>query len=260
MPRGISGNIILTIKTNQIMRKLLCLILLLPLAAVSQENDSYLLNLSQITVKTGHTSQFIAGVKSWKKCYNDNDGKEHWNMWHRVQGEGSVFTMSSSMAKWAEMDDDNDAAGKECRTIVIDLIMPHVKSVSYNIARSLPKVSRTTPMPEDTKLVWVYNVKTNNSVAFMDVVKEVESTIKKAKGDTKASWFGVVGGGPEVSDYFVSVPMKNFAEMDIDEDGVWEIYEKAHGKDKTNALRAKFRSLVTSDWSYMYTLNKELSN
>jgi hypothetical protein len=241
------------------MRKLLYLMLLLPLVVVSQENESFLLNLSEITVKTGHTSQFIEGVKSWKKCYMDNDGKDHWNMWHRVQGEGSVFTMTSTMAKWAEMDDDsNDTAGKECRTKVIDLIMPHVKSVNYNIARSMPKVSRTTPFPEDAKLVWVYNVKTSNSSNFMEAIKELSAAMKKAEGDTKATWYNVMGG--EGADYFVAVPYKNFAELDVDSDGVWKVYEKANGKAKTDALKAKFRASVSSDWSYMYTLNKELSN
>ena len=243
------------------MRKLLYLMLLLPLVMVSQENESFLLNLSEITVKTGHTAQFIEGVKSWKKCYMDNDGKDHWNMWHRVQGEGSVYTMTSTMAKWAEMDDDSkDTAGKECRTKVIDLIMPHVKSVNYNIARSMPKVSRTTPLPEDTKLVWVYNVKTNNSTSFMDVVKEIENTVKKTEGDTDAIWYNVIGGSPETANYFVAVPFKNFAALDEDKDSVWKIYEKAHGKSKADALRAKFRSSVSSDWSYMYTLSKDLSN
>ena len=129
------------------MRKLLYLLLLLPFVVVSQGNESFL--------KQGHEAQFIEGVKSWKKCYQDNEGKNKWNMWRRVQGEGSVYTLTSSMAKWAEMDEDNDIAGQKCRIKVVDLIRPHIKSTNYNIARSMPEVSRTTPMPEDTKLVWV---------------------------------------------------------------------------------------------------------
>ncbi len=30
----------------------------------------------------------LEGVKSWKKCYIDNEGKDKWNMWKRMQGEG----------------------------------------------------------------------------------------------------------------------------------------------------------------------------
>lgn len=242
------------------MRKLLYLLLLSPIMLLSQENESFLLNLSEITVKSGHNAQFIEGVKSWKKCYVDNEGKDKWNMWQRMQGEGTVYTLTSTMAKWAEMDDDNDPAGKECRMQVVNLIMPHVKSVHYNIARSMPDYSRSTGMPEDTGLVWVYNVKTKNSTDFREVVGEITSALKKAEGDSRGTWYNTVGGSPEVADYFVGIPYKNFAALDVDRDGAWKVYEKANGKVKTDALRAKFRASVSSDWSYIYTLNKELSN
>tara|TARA_R110000868_G_scaffold1389_7_gene10720 strand:+ start:17115 stop:17837 length:723 start_codon:yes stop_codon:yes gene_type:complete len=239
------------------MRKLFFALLLLPFLAVSQGNESFLLNLSEITVKHGHDAQFVEGVKAWKKCYVDNEGKDKWNMWRRVQGEGSVYTLTSTMAKWAEMDDDGDAAGKECRIKVVNLIIPHVKSVNYNIARSMPEVSRSTGMPEDTKLVWVYNVKTSNSTSFTEAVAEMSSTIKKTEGDSRGTWYNIQGG--EGADYFIGIPFKNFAELDIDRDGVWKVYEKANGKAKTDALRAKFRASVSSDWSYLYSLNEELS-
>ncbi len=41
------------------MRKLLYLLLLSPIMLLSQENESFLLNLSEITVKSGHNAQFI---------------------------------------------------------------------------------------------------------------------------------------------------------------------------------------------------------
>jgi len=242
------------------MRKLLYLILLLPFVVVSQGNESILLTMSEITVKQGHDAQFLEGVKSWKECYLENEGTNKWNMWRRVQGEGSVYTLTGTMANWAEMDEEGDAAGKECRMIVMNFIMPHVKSINYNIARTIPSISRSTGMPEDTELVNVYNFKTSNSTAFRECVDEITAAVKKAEGDSRGVWYSVQGGAPEAPDYFVGAPFKNFADLDNDRDGVWAIYEKAHGKSKTDALRAKFRSCVSSDWSYMYTLNKSLSN
>ncbi|WP_299552902.1 hypothetical protein [Seonamhaeicola sp.] len=242
------------------MKKLLYLMLLLPLLVVAQENESFLLNLSEITVKTGHDAQFVEGVKAWKECYLENKGEDNWNMWRRVQGEGNVYTMTSVMANWAEMDEKGDPAGKECRMIVVNLIMPHVESVHYNIARSKPDVSRSAPMPEDTGLVWVYSVQVNNSTDFNEVVSEISKAVKKAEGDGRGTWYNVMGGAPEVPHYFIGIPFKNFAALDVERDGVWKVYEKAHGKSKTDALRAKFRACVDKDWSYMYTLQKELSN
>lgn len=242
------------------MKKLLFMVLLFPLLAVSQSNSSILLNMSEFTIKPGHEAQFTEGVKAWKKCYLDNEGTWKWNMWRRVQGEGSVFVLTSTMANWAEMDDDNDEAGQKCWVNAINLIMPNVKSVNYNIARTMPNLSRTTPMPESTTVVYVYNVKTSNGDAFREVVAELVGAMKKADGDTRGTWYDVQGGAPDVADYFVGVPHDNFASMDIDRDGPWTTYEKANGKAKTDALRAKWRSSVSSDWAYMYTLNKELSN
>lgn len=234
--------------------------LLLPLLVVSQENESFLLNLSEITVKPGHSAQFIQGVKAWKECYLENNGEDKWNMWKRVQGEGNVYTMTSVMANWAEMDEKGDPAGKECRMTVVNLIMPHVESIHYNIARSIPKFSRNGPFPEDTELVRVYNVKINNSTSFRECIKETSSALKNTTRGTRAIWYDVAGGGPEVSDYFVAIPFKNFAELDVKRDGVWTVYEKANGKKKTDELKAKFRACIDNDWSYLYTLNKALSN
>lgn len=242
------------------MRKLLYLMLLLPLIAVSQEKESFLLNMSEITVKNGHNAQFIAGVKAWKDCYLENEGEDKWNVWKRVQGEGNVYTMTSSMANWAEMDEDGDEAGKNCRMIVVNLIMPHVKSVHYNIASSMPDMSSDSTFPEDTEVVWAYNVKVNNSTSFKEVLKDVNSALSKSTEGVRGYWYSVVGGAPEVSDYFVIIPHKNFADLDVEREGVWTIHEKANGKKKTDAVRAKFRAAVDSDWSYIYSLQKELSN
>lgn len=241
------------------MRKLLYVMLLLPFVLIAQENESFLLNMSEITVKQGHEAQFIEGVKSWKACYLENEGEDKWNIWRRVQGEGTVYTMTSRMAKWAEMDEEGDAAGKACRMVVVNLIRPHVKSIHYNIARSIPELSRTTPNPENTELVNVYSFKTSNSTSFREVVDALSSAMKKAEG-TRATWYSVVGGAPEVADYFVGVPFKNFADLDVERDGVWKIYEKANGKSKTDALRDKMRASLSSQWSYMYSLSKDMSN
>jgi len=242
------------------MRKLLFMVLLLPVLAISQSNDSFLLNMTELNVKFGHNEQFLEGMKAYKKCYVDNGGTDKWSLWHRVQGEGSVYVLTSSMAKWAEMDEDRDEAGQKCWINVVNLIRPHLQSVGYNIASSLPKVSRTTPFPETTTMVYVYSAKTSNGTAFMEAVSELTAAMKKADGDTRGTWYDSQGGGPDTADYFVGVPHDNFADMDVDRDGPWTTYEKANGKAKTDALRAKFRASISSDWSYMYTLNKELSN
>ncbi|NCQ15847.1 MAG: hypothetical protein GW810_13825, partial [Flavobacteriales bacterium] len=124
----------------------------------AQNNEKALLTMSEITVKQGHNAQFMEGVKQWKECYLENKGEETWNMWQRVQGEGTVYVMTGLMSNWADMD-KKDPVNKECYTTVLNFIMPHVEKVNFNIARTMPEFSRGPS--EDMKLVWVtfYRVK-----------------------------------------------------------------------------------------------------
>ena len=240
------------------MKKLLFLMLLIPFLAQSQNDGSKLLNMSEITVKYGHESEFIEGVKLWKKCYLENKGTDKFNVWRRVQGEGVVYVLTGMMDNWAEMDKE-DAPGKVCRKTITDLIMPHVENVNYNISRTMPEVSRTTPA-EGTKLVSVSFFRVENSTVFNDVIKETSATMKLAEGSIRGTWYSFVGGGPDSPNYMVSIPYKNFGDLDVTRDGVWKIYEDKHGKEKTDELRAIFRASLKNFWSYLYSLNEELSN
>ena len=246
-------------KIQIFMRKLLLFVVLLPVMALSQSNESILLDMTELTVKFGHNEEFIQGMKAYRKCYNDNGGTYSSNLWRRVQGEGAVYVLTNTMENWAEMDEGRSDASSKCWNNVLYHVRPHLQSVGRNIARSMPNISRTTPMPETTSMVMVYSVKTSNGDAFREVIGELTAALKKADGDSRGTWYSTVGGAADGADYFVGVPHDNFASMDVDRDGVWTTYEKANGKAKTDALRAKFRSSVSKDWSYMYRLI-DLSN
>ena len=241
----------------KILKNLIYLLFLLPMVTSAQDNKPVLLNISEITVKPGHNAQFIEGVKLYKETYLKNKGTEHWNLWHRVQGKGNVYVLASTMAKWADMD-KKDAAAEACRETVVNFIMPNVESVEYNIARSMPEISGTNM--DSTKLIWVTSFKVKNSTDFNDVIKSISSAIKTAEGSYRGFWYDVMGGAPETPNYFVTDPFKGFPDLDKERDGVWKIYEKVNGKKAADALRAKFRDAVDKMWSYMYTLNVDVSN
>ncbi|MCB0433258.1 MAG: hypothetical protein KDD18_09740, partial [Mangrovimonas sp.] len=99
-----------------------------------------------------------------------------------------------------------------------------------------------------------------NSADFKEVVQGIQSALKSSNDDRNGKWFTFMGGDRDDADYFVSTPFSKFADLDKDEDGVWQVYEKVNGKKKADELRAKFRSSVVDVWSYIYTLNKDLSN
>ena len=224
---------------------------------MAQDNPGTLLNITEITVKPGHNDQFLQGVKLWKECYIKNNGTDHWNLWHRVQGKGNVYVLSGPMANWAEMD-KTDPAGKECRLTVINFIMPHVESFENNIAQNMPDLSAQAETSE--KVIWVYFFKVRNSMVFNEVIQSINSAIKSDKGKLRGNWFAMQGGSSETPDYFVSTPFADFAALDKDTDNVWKIYERVNGKKATDAIRDKFRSSVDEVWAYLYTLEKDLSN
>ncbi|SEQ86573.1 hypothetical protein SAMN05421824_2537 [Hyunsoonleella jejuensis] len=231
-----------------------CLVLIFQ-TALAQEDESFLMDLSTFTIKFGHNSNFVDGVKKWNKCYKDNDGKGKWNVWHRQHGKTNEYVMASRLKNWAEMEVSDDA-GKACRAIALNSVIPFVESVEYTTSESIPEYSRKTPA-EDMALVWVYNFKVKNSTLFNEVIKGITSAISSKEGDKRAFWYRNLTG--EGSTYFVSTPFAGYAELDKENDGVWKVYESVHGKSKTEELRNKFRASMDSYSSYIYTLEKDLS-
>ena len=230
-------------------------LLMLPFTTQAQEDESFLLNTTAFTVKFGHDANFTDGVKKWNKCYKDNKGTETWNVWHRIQGEGNVYVLGSRMKNWAAMD-DSDPAGKACAAIAITSIIPHIESSAQGISRSIPKLSRKASY-EGTSVIWVTSFKVNNGMLFNEIADEVTSTIATKEGDKRGYWYRVMGG--KGASHFVTTPYKSFAEMDIERDGVWEAYESIKGKAKTKEMREKFNTTFDDVWSYIYTLEEELS-
>lgn len=223
----------------------------------AQNDNSVLMTLNEITVKYGHNAQFIEGVKQWKDCYLENNGENSWGMWKRVQGEGNVYVMTGLKDNWAEIG-QSDPVNKDCYAILMNFIMPHVEKVHFNIARSMPDLSRT--WPNDTKVIWVTYYKVKNSPDFIDIISAVGNFMKEKEGSTRGTWFDYAGGARDAPDYMVTTPYSGFAQMDIPRDRPWKLYSDAVGKEKTDEMGVKWRAAVEDSWSYLFELKSELSN
>lgn len=239
------------------MKRLIYLLLFIPYMMVAQMSESQILTMSELTIKQGHNDQFKAGVKLWKECYEKNNGADSWNLWSRMQGEGNVYVLTGLVKNWVELDKD-DPASESCRAIVRDMIMPHIEKNVYHLASTMPELSSTNTNSERT-IVWVTYFRVKNSTVFNATIKEIGTTVKAVEGDTRGTWYSLIGGSEEAPDYFVATSFKDFAEMDIKKDGVWKIMENKHGAKKTEQIRNEFRNALDGSWSYVYVLNKELS-
>lgn len=219
-----------------------------------------LMAVTEFTIRPGHEMQFKEGIKTWKACYLENKGEWTWRMWRRQQGEGIVFVLASDMVNWAEMD-ETDESGKNCQELVRTLINPHVEKAVRHITRFQLGVSKGTPLAEGEEIIRVSFYKLNyvNGYRMMEVVKEVEEIRKNAKMDPMGYWYQWQTSGPESPSYHLVLPYKDYAALDIVQEGVWDMVEKNAGKAKRDELRAAFRSSLESTWNYIYKLDKDIS-
>ena len=240
------------------MKKLILLLLIIPFLGISQEEETQILQMYELKVKMNQGDKFQEGMKKWKDCYVENKGVDTWNVWNRVQGEYGVVAVTFLMDKWAEMDEGPEEADTACQEIFRTDIFPYVESMQRNMATTMPEYSKSPT--SGNELVWVTFFRTNNSSTFNEVIKEVSSTYREAKGEPLGYWYDFAGGGEDGPDYMVSLPYKNFGGLDADWDGPWDVYEQKHGKDEMMKMRDKFREALDGSWAYMYRLNKDLSN
>jgi len=225
-------------------------------AAEAQEDGSMILSMTEFVVKPGHNTQFIEGVKAWKECYVENEGDWTWNMWSRVQGEGNVYGLTSFMENWAQMDDMSDEAGQACQSLAVNLINPNIEKATANMARTIPSMSKE---PASMDVLNVTYWRLNNSSLFWETVRQVNSAISELEGEPRGYWYYGIGGDLNAPHAFVVNPYENFAAMDVDRDGPWEVVEEVHGADKRAELQNNYREAVDVSWSYMYRRVADLS-
>ncbi|MBT8295222.1 MAG: hypothetical protein KJP01_02680 [Gramella sp.] len=240
------------------MKRVILILMLIPFLGIGQERESQILHIYELKLKMNEGEKFRQGMKKWKDCYLENKGVDNWSVWNRVQGESGMVAVTFFMDKWAEMDEDPTDADNACRTIFQSDIFPYVENMEHHITTSMPEFSKEPST--GNKVYWVTFFRSNNNSDFTDVIKEVSATFKEAKGDRLGYWYDFAGGGQESADYMVSIPYKNFAGMDEEWTSPWKVYEEKHGKEKMEKMREKFRAATDDSWSYIYSLNENLSN
>lgn len=224
----------------------------------AQDNEeSVIMSLTEFTVKPGHNTQFMEGVKTWKECYLEHEGDWTWYMSRRVQGTGNVYALRSYMENWAEMDDASDEAGKACQNLAVNLINPNVEKATTHLSRTIPSISKASGTPGD--VVNVMYVRVKNGTLFRETVREVISAIRDAEGDARAYWYGSIGGGLDAPHYSAVTTYENFAAMDEERDGVWTVVENELGEERRAELQSNFRESVDQIWSFMWRNVPDLS-
>jgi len=224
----------------------------------AQDNgDSSIMSLTEFTIKPGHNTQYVEGVKTWKECYLEHEGEWTWYMSRRVQGTGTVYALRSYTENWAEWDDPSDEAGRACQNLALNLINPNVVSATTHLSRFIPSISKASG--GSGGVVKVMYVRVKNGTLWGETVREVTSALRDAEGDAREYWYSSIGGGPDAPHYSAVTPYENFAAMDEDRDGIWTVVENQLGEEKRAELQGNFRESVDQLWSYLWRNVPELS-
>ena len=215
-------------------------------------------NLTEFTVKEGHDVQFREGIKTWMACYLPQNGNWTWSIWHRQQGEGSVYVLASYYVNWAEYDKE-DPAGKDCQNLAISLINPHIEKATTHVARFLPAISKTTNDGSQLIVVTFFELNQANGYKFLPVVTALNQAQAKIEGSPRGYWYTWLTRGPESPNYHVATPYKDYAAMDVMRENIWTMYENEVGKAKRDEMQADYRSAVNKVYVYHYKLIPEIS-
>lgn len=223
------------------------------------QEQGIILHTTDFTIKNGHAAKFREGVKAWKACYLENNGSWEWNVWYRANGEGNVYTLTSVMMNWAELDEE-DGAGRACRNISRELINPHVEKSMVAYSRYLPAQSTPDAFAPDDNVVNVVSFKVKNFSVFQEIVGNMVAAMRSVEGNPRGHWYSVMGGGSEMANFLLVLPFKGFAGLDADMTPPWEVYEQAHGKNRRDQDQARFSEAVANSWSHLYRLVEDLSH
>lgn len=230
--------------------------LLISAAPVSAQDEGYMLNITKIKVKMGHQAKFREGVKSYMKCYQDNDGKSGWTTWSAIDGEPGTYHVVSRFDSWAEFGMD-DAAGDACQSVVGDDIAPHMASVSRTFARHMPDWSADGP---DSTVVRLHQFRVSDGMEFREAVGSIVSNLKAADYAYVGNWYQLINTDGDQPDYFVVEGFVDFAAMDVDRGGVRATVAKQIGEDETEELWDDFGDSLYDDNEYFADLLRKESD
>jgi len=243
-------------------------------------DESVLLGMTEFTIKPGHDTEFMEGVKAWKACYLKNEGTWNWDVWSRLQGEDNVYVLSFFSENW-DVFDEKDEARQNCRGISRELIHPHVESSKYLIARSMPANSNSNSINANASAISVTYWNVNNSTEFMEAINEFHNDLKEKEGDINGYWFNTIGSGPlnrwstfeidngywfssivngpDSFNYMTVLPFRNLTQIDEAGPDVWDVPESAEGKIHSDKTKNIYSESVNKVWSYAFTWIEDLS-
>ena len=219
-------------------------IVLVPGVAAAQDDESHMIEITEIDIKAGHWRKFSAGMESYISCYEEQEGEGSWSAWWDM--EHSTIHLVSQMDGWADMD-ERDEASMKCWSVIEEEIAPHITKVETSFARPLPDWSGDA---EGYDVVRLHRFRVDDESAFRETVGTVTDILEEAEYEHLGSWYDVIGNDAGEPDYFVVEHFDDFAEMDEDRAGAYRAVLDAEGEERADDLWEQFGDSLHDDWEY----------
>jgi len=239
---------------------LVVLALVSPVFAEEGQDDGMLARSYSLKVKPGHAKEFEEGMKKQIDWYKKNNESWHWHTWQWETGENfGHYVFRSPGHNWQDMDDRAER-GAMARAHFMEVMSPHLESMSAGIGVVLPQVSN---WPEGLGMipmatVYEFNVRYAMSEEFMHVITKIHEAITKSEWPVHYAWMVTVSGG-EMPTFWVVFPHKSWADMAEPETPFRAMMEETIGRQETEAVMAGLRKCVREQHSGLARLRPELS-
>lgn len=214
----------------------------------------------EMTVKSGQEKQFEAALKKQVAWYTEHNDQWSWHAWQWVTGPHfGQFVFRSPGHHWADMDARSELSPK-AYAHYLEVVSPHVKSISSSIEMWLEDISNWSEDYGDVPFVTVYtfHLKYGKSREFHNVLERIHKTVTTAGWPESFGWITPISGN-EMPLYILVIPHKNWSDMAEPENPFWKMMEKTAGRAEADSIREGLIDCVEKQTSALAEFRRDLS-
>ena len=233
------------------MKKLVLLLLFLPVALFAQEEDpASLFQVVDLKVKKGMEDAFEAAVKSHNEQFHGADGLYAARLFYNINGpSGGMYTWVMGPTTYTALDDrpsgdEHDDNWGKVEEYVEEMGTPGFWNYDHKLSQW------NAEMPNTKRLIWVYDIKRGQGKRWAQLVGQVKEVYEEKRADETfiVVWndFADTHKGYDVAIIFA---FDKWAWMDR-ESNFSKDYEEVHGEGSWRHFLNEFNDTINGrvDW------------
>lgn len=232
------------------MKKLLVVLLFLPILGYTQDKSPNMYEVMTMEVKRGMEDKFEAAVKAHNEKYH-KDGLYKARLAYNISGpSGGTYTWIMGPTNWSSQDMRSDQEVHDADWKNVDQYVERYYSPSYWSYSE--KLSHVVPGKElNKRLIWAYNIKRGKGARWAELVEKVKKVYDEKLPDESfsVSW-NKMANGNDGFDAVIIWGFEKWADMDRDRD-FGDLFEEVHGNGSWHTFLNEFTDTVEErvDWT-----------